>query len=557
MAIIDVDGMTLVRIMDRTAGCYPQREAIAFKDRRLTWGELQTLSVKLAKALMNAGVKKGDKVGIMMTNSLEWAISRMAIMRVGAWLVPFNTRYKTHELRLLLERGEVHTLLFMESALGIDFVTLVNAVCPGLADYPIGCGWVRIKGLPHLRNLVCLGCGDHQGMARFDRFMESGTAISDTDLLAAADAVEPEDVCSLLFTAGTTGKPKGVMTTHGQFLRVFAKAAGRFDLTADDVVLGAAPFFTNFGLCMALTISEIVGAKLVAFESFEPADILKGIQQHGITMFCGTPAMYYMLLNHADFSRETVASMRVGDIAGAPVTPAMIREVSDQFGMRLFGVYGMTETSGIITFSEKGDSPELVANTVGRNFNDGCETKIVDVLTCEDVPAGQTGEIVTRGWHVTQGYFQAPDLYASSFDEDGWFHTGDLGAMDEAGYLRFAGRLKDLIISGGMNIDPLEVESFIGQMPTVEAAHVVGLPDRRMGEVVAVFVERKEGLECTAEDIQAFCAGKIAKYKIPQYVLFVRDVPRTPVGKVQKFKLREMGVDEFNLKDSGIQGIEN
>ncbi|MBI5895134.1 MAG: AMP-binding protein [Desulfobacterales bacterium] len=312
-------------------------------------------------------------------------------------------------------------------------------------------------------------------MVNFANFMESGGNVPDEDLSAATDAVGPDDVCSLLFTAGTTGKPKGVMTTHGQFIRVFSKAAERFGLTVDDVVLGAPPFFTNFGLCMGLTISEIVGAKVVAFERFDPADILAGIERHRITMFCGTPAMYYMLLNHEDFSREKVKSMRVGDIAGAPVSPAMIREVSEKFGMRLFGVYGMTETSGVISFSEKGDSPELVANTVGRNFNEGCETKIVDPQTGQDLPAGQVGEIVTRGWHVTQGYFKNPDLYAASFDAAGWFRTGDLGAIDESGYVRFAGRLKDLIISGGMNIDPLEIENFIMQHPAAASAHAVGL----------------------------------------------------------------------------------
>ena len=547
MTDLPLENLTMARVMDRSAQLYPEREAIAYRDRRLTWRELRAKSIQLAKALVAAGVKKGDKVGVMMTNVPEWAIARGAIMRVGAWLVPFNTRYKTHELRMLLESGEVHTLLFMDAALGIDFVELVSAVCPGLASQPAGGGRIRIEGLPQLRNLVCLGRRNQPGMVDFDQFMDSGRHISDDELDAATDAVTPDDVCSLLFTAGTTGKPKGVMTTHGQFIRVFTRAAERFELTADDVVLGAPPFFTNFGLCMGLTISEIVGAKVVAFESFDPAAILEGIERHRITMFCGTPAMYYMLLNHPAFSREKTRSMRVGDIAGAPVTPDMIREVSDKFGMRLFGVYGMTETSGVITFSEAGDSPEQVANTVGRNFNAGCETKIVDARTGVDLPRGQVGEIVTRGWHITHGYFKSPDLYAASFDADGWFHTGDLGSMDEDGYVTFVGRLKDLIIAGGMNIDPMEIEQFLMEHPAVESAHAVGLPDPRMGEAVAVFIEKSKGADCTADDIRNFCAGKIAKYKIPKYISFIDDVPRTPVGKVRKFKLRELGIERYQL----------
>lgn len=549
MHAIDPSISNLALVMDRTAEKFPDKTAIAFKNRQLTWGALRALSIKLAKALLNAGVKKGDKVGVMMTNIPEWAIARSAILRVGAWIVPFNTRYKTVELKMLLEKGEIHTVIFMESALDINFVDMVNAVCPQLSRFGNGNGSVQLVDLPDLKNLICLGQRDYPGMTNFENFIESGQGISDAQLSAVTASVSPEDVSTLLFTAGTTGKPKGVMTTHAQFMRVFSKAAERFELTSDDVVLGAPPFFTNFGLCMGLTISEIVGAKLVAFERFDPGEILEGIERHKITMFCGTPAMYYMLLNHERFDREKVKSMRVGDIAGAPVTPEMIREVSDKFGMRLFGVYGMTETTGIITFSEKGDSPERVANTVGRNFNDDCETRIVDPQTHRELPPGQIGEIVTRGWHITQGYYNAPDLYANAFDGDGWFHTGDLGSMDAQGYLKFAGRLKDLIISGGMNIDPMEIENFLMQLPEVESAHVVGLPDQRMGEVVAVFIQKKGGRECTVEGIQSHCAGKIAQYKIPKYVTFIEDVPRTPVGKVQKFKLREQGMVLFNLSD--------
>ena len=544
MEEIEFGKLNQALVMDQTALKYPDKEAIAYKDRSLTWKELRELSIKFAKALLNSGVKKGDRVGIMMTNIPEWAIARIAILRIGAWLVPFNTRYKTHELKMLLEKGEVNTLVFIESALGINFVDLVNTVCPELVENIAGDGNVRIKNLPYLKNLICLGSTDHRGMYSFNDFIESGEKISDSQLSKITASVGPDDVSTLLFTAGTTGKPKGVLTTHSQFLRVFSKAAERFDLTSNDVVLGAPPFFTNFGLCMGLTISELVGAKLVAFEIFDPSEILKGIEEHKITMFCGTPAMYYMLLNHDSFDRNKVKSMRVGDIAGAPVTPDMIREVSEKFGMHLFGVYGLTETTGIITFSEKDDSPELVAGTVGKNLNDGCETKIVATQTLKDLPPGHIGEIVTRGWHVTQGYYKDPELYAKFIDNKGWFHTGDLGSMDSQGYIKFAGRLKDLIISGGMNIDPMEIEIFLTQIPAVESAYIVGIPDQRMGEVVGAFIQLKKDMVCSENEILSFCAGKIAKYKVPKYIKFIKEVevPRTPVGKVQKFKLRELGI---------------
>lgn len=543
----EVGTATHAVILDETASKRPDMEAIVYKDRSLTWAELREQSRKLSKAFLKAGLKKGDRIGILMTNIPEWAVVRHAIHRIGAWLVPVNTRYKTSELKTLLRKGELNGLVLMESALGIDFVELLYRVCPELATFDVGIGRVRIRDLPSLRSVVYLGNEDHPGMYRFSRFIESGSDVSDEYLSSVAASIGAGDVSTLMFTAGTTGTPKGVLTTHSNFVRVFSKMGERFGLTERDVILGAAPFFTNFGLCTVLIFSELFGCKVVAFESFDPAEILKGIEEHKITVFAGTPAMYYMLLNHESFDRRKVQSMRVGDIAGAPVSPEMVREVIEKFGMTLFGVYGMTETTGVITMTEPGDSPMVVAHTVGRNFNEGCETRVVDVQTREPLPPGEVGEIVTKGWHVTQGYYKDAALFAQCWDEDGWFRTGDLGRMDENGYLTFVGRLKDIIISGGINIDPMEIENFIGRHPAVESVHVVGLPDRRMGEVVGAFIKAKAGVDCSAEDIRSFCQGRIAKYKIPTYVGFLDEVPRTAVGKVQKHKLRERGVEEFHL----------
>jgi fatty-acyl-CoA synthase len=299
---------------------------------------------------------------------------------------------------------------------------------------------------------------------------------------------------------------------------------------------------------MGLILSEISGAKIVAFESFDPGEILRGIETHKITTFAGTPAMYYMILNHKDFDTNKVTSLRVGNYGGAPMTPDNIRELMSKLGMTFFSMYGMTETTGLVTVTEKGAEPEIVATTIGKNFNEGCEIKIVDPKNRKALPFGRVGEIVTRGWHVTEGYYNEPELYAKTRDEKGWLYTGDLGMMDRQGNLKFAGRIKELIISGGMNIDPMEIEHFLLRHPAVESAHIVGLPDQRMGELVGDFIKLRKNASCTADEIRSFCEGKIGKYKIPKYIKFIDEAPRNAVGKVQKFKIREMGIKEFHLE---------
>ncbi|MFZ2948921.1 MAG: AMP-binding protein [Desulfuromonadaceae bacterium] len=540
------------QIMDRTAHKFADQEAIAFKDRVLTWRELREQSFKMAKAFLQAGIKKGDRVGIMMTNIPEWVVARNAINCVGAWLVPINTRYKTSELKKILSMGEVNALVMMDKAVGIDFVELMHAVCPGLAHCPPG--QVNLPDLPFLKTVICLGQRDYPGMYRYEEFLDSGRTLDDETVYAVMAAVSPHDVSTLLFTSGTTGVPKGVLTTHYQFTRVFGKFGERFGVQQDDVLLGGTPFFTNFGLCTVLIFSELTGAKIAIFETFDPEEILAGIERHGISVFCGTPAMYTMLLHHPHFNSDKVRSMRVGDIGGAPFMPAQVREIMDKFGMTLFAAYGMTENTGVTTVSVVGDAPELVAYTVGTKFNDECEIKIVDVVSRQTLPPGQQGEILTRGWNVTQGFYNNPEGFAKAKDPEGWFLTGDLGVVDENGYYKITGRLKDLIVSGGLNIDPVEIENFLMEHPSVGAAYVVGLPDWRMGEVVGTFIQLKDGQACTAQEITAFCEGKIGKYKIPKYVQFITDVPRTAVGKVQKFQLRELGLQMFNLADTDAPG---
>ncbi len=547
MAKEDWDKLTLSGVLDQTVERFPDREAIVFKDRRITFRELKENVDKLARAFLNLGVKKGDKVAIMMTNRPEWIYARDAAIRIGAWWVPVNTRYKTVELEFLLRHSEANTLVMLDEAVKINFIELINAVCPELnRSEP---GKFSSEKLPDLKNIICLSNSDkeYSGMFKFSEFLESGGEDREEELDKISDAIHPDDIVNIVYTSGTTGNPKGVLTKHSQFLKAMANMARRFETSEHDCILLAAPLFTNIGNLTGLIQAEMYGAKMALFETFDTREVIKGIEKEKCSIFTGPPAMYTMIMEHEDFTSKKVKSMRTGIIGGAPVTPQVVEEIINKIGMKLFSAYGMTENSGITTMSEVNDSPELVANTSGRLLHEDCDLKIVDPNTGKVLDPGEQGEILTRGWMVTDGYYRNPDETAKSIDKDEWFHTGDLGVLDEKGYLRVTGRLKEMIISGGLNIDPAEVEHLIAQNPNVAGVQIVGIPDHRMGEVVMAFVKLREGVECKEKDIIDFCIDKISKYKIPKHVKFLDQFPVTAYGKVQKFKLRDMAVEELGL----------
>jgi len=547
MAKEDWDKLTLSGVLDQTVERFPDKEAIVFKDRRITFREFKENVDKLARAFLNLGVKKGDKVAIMMTNRPEWIYARDAAIRIGAWWVPVNTRYKTVELEFLLRHSEANTLVMLDEAVKINFIELINAVCPELKQSEPG--KVSSEKLPDLKNIICLSDSDkeYSGMFKFSEFLESGGEYRDGELDKISDSIHPDDIVNITYTSGTTGTPKGVLTKHSQFLKAMSNMARRFETSEHDCILLAAPLFTNIGNLPGLIQAEMYGAKMALFETFDTREVIKGIEKEKCSIFTGPPAMYTMIMEHEDFTSKKVKSMRTGIIGGAPVTPQVVEEIMNKIGMKLFSAYGMTENSGISTMSEVNDSPELVANTSGRLLHGDCDLKIVDPNTGKVMGPGEQGEILTRGWMVTEGYYRNPEETAKSIDKDGWFHTGDLGVLDDKGYLRVTGRLKEIIISGGLNIDPAEVEHLIAQHPGVAGVQIVGIPDRRMGEVVMAFVKLREGFECKQEDIIDFCIDKIGKYKIPRHVIFLDQFPVTAYGKVQKFKLRDMAVEELGL----------
>jgi fatty-acyl-CoA synthase len=371
---------------------------------------------------------------------------------------------------------------------------------------------------------------------------------SSAELKKAQQAVKRDDVYIIPFTSGTTGFPKGVVTTHDQYIQVIEGFSERFQMTDKDRILVVSPFNNNMGNMTGMSLGACHGACILPMLQFDPGEALRLIDGEKATNFTGSPTMYIMMMDHADFPKRNTRSIKSCIIGGADVAPDLVRAIMDKMGIKdVISAYGMTENSGISTCSRPGDPPEVVANTAGKLMFKHCDLKILDPETGKEVPRGTQGEIGTRGWFVMKEYYKMPEETAKAFDKNGWFRTGDLGVMNDKGYIKITGRIKDMFITGGVNAYPAEIESFLYTHPKVAVVSVVGVPDRRMGEVGMAFIKLKEGQTATTEEFIAFARDKMANYKAPKYVKFVTDFPMTPTGKVQKFVLKEQAIKEMGL----------
>jgi fatty-acyl-CoA synthase len=540
-------GDTLGSILDRIAARYPKQEAIVSGIERVTFDTMLDKVNSMANAMLNMGVKKDDKVAIWMSNIPEWVYAHFACVKIGAPVIPLNTRYKVHELEYILRQSDSTTLFMMDQFLKIDFIPMIYEVCPELKGSKPG--ELQSRSLPLLKRVIVAGRQSYDGMLDYSRVLESGKDYSgSSELRKAQEAVKPADVYIIPFTSGTTGFPKGVVTTHDQYVRVISGFSDRFQMTEKDRILVVAPFHHNMGNMTGMTLGACHGACILPMESFDPGEALRLIDEEKVTNFSGSPTMYIMMLDHPDFPKRDTTSIKSCIIGGADVSPDLVKTIIDKMGIKdVISAYGMTENTGISTCSRRGDPIELVANTAGKLTFEGCELKILDPDTGEEVPSGTQGEICTRGWFVMKEYYKLPEETAKAFNRDGWFRTGDLGTMDENGYIRITGRLKDMFITGGVNAYPAEIESFLMTHPKVSMAAVAGVPDRRMGEVGMAFIKLKEGQTATEEEIVGFAREKMANYKAPKYVKFVNDFPMTATGKIQKFLLKEGAVKELGL----------
>ena len=542
--------VTVGRLLEEVARKQPSHEAVVYPDRglRYTYQQFDDLCRQVAKGFMKLGIERGEHVAIWSTNMPEWLTSQFATGKMGAVLVTVNTNYRTAELEYLLKQSDSTTIVLMDEFRGASYTEMLYEIIPELKTAEPG--KLQSKKLPHLKNVVFLGDERKPGMYTWADLLEMGDQVTDAELNERMGSLEPDDVINMQYTSGTTGFPKGVMLTHNNLVNNAINIAECMNLTANDRMCIPVPFFHCFGCVLGTMACVTVGATMVPVQEFDPKQVLQAVQDEKCTALHGVPTMFIAELNDKDFEKYNLSSLRTGIMAGSNCPIEVMKAVIERMGASEITIaYGQTESSPVITQTRVNDSLERRVETVGRALPN-VEVKIVEPGTEKEVPRGVQGELCTRGYHVMKGYYKNPDATSAAISEDGWLHTGDLAVMDEEGYCRITGRLKDMIIRGGENVYPREIEEFLYQHPKVLDVQVVGVPDPKFGEEVSAWIVLKEGESATSDEIRNYCKGKISRHKIPRYIEFVSEYPMTASGKIQKFKLREIAMDRFNLTES-------
>ncbi|MDY0383997.1 AMP-binding protein [Trichlorobacter sp.] len=540
---------TIGGLLDDIAQRFPANDALVYPDRgmRYSYAEFNQVCRQVAKGMLKLGIKKGDHVSIWAHNVPEWAILMFASAKIGAVLVTVNTAYKSAELEYVLNQSDSTTLFMVKSWKDTDYVATLNEVVPELASAEFG--KLSCSKLPFLKNVVFIGEGTPAGMLNFERIAKLGSQVSDAELAAVEATIDCNDTINMQYTSGTTGFPKGVMLTSLNLVNNGFQIGECMKFTEKDRLCIPVPFFHCFGSVLAVMAAVTHGTAMVPVEMFDPLKVLQTIEAEKCTAVHGVPTMFIAELEHPDFKKFDLSTLRTGIMAGS-VCPieVMKRVVKDMHMTDITIVFGQTESSPGITQSRTDDPIELRVATVGRALP-GAEVKIVDIETGETLPPGKQGELCARGYMVMKGYYKMPEETAKVIDKDGWLHTGDLAIMDENGYCKITGRIKQMIIRGGENIYPKEIEEYLYTHPKISDVQVYGVPDKKYGEQVMAAIILKKGMEMTEEEVKAFCRDKIANYKIPKYVKFVDGYPMTASGKIQKFKLREMAIKELHLEE--------
>lgn len=538
---------TIGDLLDETARIYAEQEAVVYPEinLRYTYRQFQAVCNQAAKGLMQLGIQKGENIAIWATNVPEWVVAQFASAKMGAVLVTVNTNYRTHELEYLLRNSDATTIILIEGYRDANYVDMLYEICPELHEAEPG--QLQAARLPLLKNVIYIGEETRAGMFNWRDVLEQGNAIVDEELAVRQNSLAPDDVINMQYTSGTTGFPKGVMLTHVNLVNNAVNVAGSQQIGSEDKICIPVPFFHCFGCSMGTLAAVATGATMVPLITFDPLHVLQAVQQERCTALYGVPTMFIAELNHPRFAEFDLTSLRTGIMAGSPCPIEIMKKVVDTMGIREITIaYGQTESSPVITQTRVNDSIERRVTTVGKVLAN-TEVKIIDPVTGDEVAPGVQGELCSRGIHTMKGYYKMPEATLKTIDAQGWLHTGDLATMDEEGYVKITGRLKDMIIRGGENIYPLEVEQFLYTHPKIFDVQVFGVPDEKYGEQVAAFVKVKEGETITSEEVKEYCNGKIARYKIPHYVAIVTEYPMTASGKIQKYKLREMAVAQYKL----------
>ena len=542
--LIDV---TIGDYLDDTAARFAGREALVVPHQGIRWTYAEYLGEieRLAVGLLALGIETGDRVGIWSPNGYEWCLTQFATAKIGAILVNINPAYRVFELEYALNKSGCKALVAAQQFKSSRYLDMLQSLAPELAHCEPGS--LRAQKLPHLEVVIRMGSARSPGMFNFDELRQPGGAGKLARLREVQAGLSPQDVINIQFTSGTTGTPKGAALTHYNILNNAYQVAVGMKLSEQDRLCIPVPMYHCFGMVLGKLACATHGAAAVyPGEAFEPGEVLKTVQAERCTALHGVPTMFIAELEHPDFDRFDLSSLRTGIMAGAPCPVEVMKKVISRMNMsEILIAYGQTECSPVNHMTLADDPLQKRVETVGR-AGPHLEVKIIDERG-NIVPRGGTGDICTRGYAVMKYYWDDPERTAETVDADGWLHSGDLGVMDDEGYVQVVGRLKDMIIRGGENVYPREIEEFLFTHPDIQDAKVIGVPDEKYGEEVCAWIQRREGTTLTEEEVRAFCKERIAYFKVPRYIRFVREFPMTVTGKVQKFRMRQEMAEELGL----------
>ena len=540
---MELSNRTLGQWLEHWAETTPDKEYIVYSDRnlRFTWSQFNERVDNMASGLLAIGVERGTHVGIWAGNVPDWLTFLYACAKIGAVAVTVNTNYKQAELEYLCKDSDMHTLCIVNGDRGSDdYVNMVYTMLPELRTCQRG--YLKSEKFPRMKNVIYIGQEKYRGMYNTAEILLLGSNVDDADLLEAKKKVDCHDVVNMQYTSGTEGFPKGVMLTSRNIVNDGYYIGENMNYTNKDRLLLQVPLFHCFGVVLATMNCLTHGCTQVMVERFDPLVVLASIHKERCTSLYGVPTMFISELNHPMFDMFDMSSLRVGIMAGSLCPVELMRKVEEKMFMKVTSVYGLTEASPGMTQTRIDDSFEVRCTTVGRDY-EFTEVKVLDPETGEECPVGVQGEMCNRGYNTMKGYYNNPQATAEVIDKNGFLHSGDLGVMDEDGNYRITGRIKDMIIRGGENIYPREIEEFLYKMEGIKDVQVAGIPSKRYGEAVGAFIILHEGVEMTEMDVREFCDGQIARYKIPKYIFFVKEFPMTGSGKIQKFKLKDIGLE--------------
>ena len=549
---MELSNRTLGDWLEHWATESPNTEYIVYSDRnlRFSWKTFNQRVDNMAKGLLAIGVSKGAHVGIWAQNVPDWLTFLYACAKIGAVAITVNTNYKAHELDFIIQNSDMHTLCMTDGMPGNDYLETINSLIPELKTSQRGN--LKSARFSALKNIIYIGQEKLRGMYNTAEILLLGSNQNDNEFQTIKKSINCHDIVNMQYTSGTTGFPKGVMLSHHNIANNGFLTGEHMKFTQKDKLCICVPLFHCFGVVLATMNCLTHGCTQVMVEKFDPLVVLASIHKERCTSVYGVPTMFIAELNHPMFDLFDMSSLRTGIMAGALCPIELMRQVNEKMFMDITSVYGLTETSPGMTQTHIDDSFEIRCTTVGRSF-EFTEVAVIDPVTGEICTDGVQGEMCCRGYNVMKGYYKNPQATSDVIDKNGFLHSGDLGVKDADGNYRITGRIKDMIIRGGENISPREIEEFIYKMPGVKDVQIVAITSPRYGEDVGAFIIQHQGANLLQEDIKNFCKNEIARYKIPRYIFFVDNYPLTGSGKIQKFKLREMALDL--CKQQGIEVI--